>query len=75
VLLETSPFFNGHSSYIFKRVYSDRENRLLASSCLYVRLSACIVAARAGRIFAKFVIASFPKFCRNTPDLVKIGQD
>ena len=43
----------------FRRVCINREKSLLLSSCLSVRLSACIRAALTGQIFVKFVPGGF----------------
>ena len=40
----------------FRRVCISREKSLLFSSCLSVRLSACISADPTGQIFVKFII-------------------
>jgi len=43
----------------FRRVRISREKNLLFSSCLSVRLSACISSAPTGQIFVKFIIGGF----------------
>jgi len=44
------------------------------SLCPTVRLSACVSAAPTRRICVKFDIEDFKKVCRETPNLVEIGQ-